>query len=510
MTQGVLPFKYEEEKKSTDLTSLAGLPIYLDLALVSGLFDSLKRRLKVRTSGQGWSDTEIATSLILLNLAGGSCVNDLEILKADQGFNRVLRRVKNGWMSRKERRQEKRRLRKSKEEVCEVPSPSTVFRFLSCFHDKEEETNRRPGVAFIPAPNEHLKALEEINGDLVSFVQRRSPEKEATLDMDATLIETNKYEALYGYGGDKAYQPVNTYWAEQELVLRSEFRDGNVPAGYELLRVFKESLELLPEGVKKVYLRSDSAGYQHDLLKYCAEGKSERFGVIEFAVGADVTPSFKASVAEVGDSDWQPLYRRLDDGRLVKTKQEWAEVCYVPNWVGCSKKSPDYRYLAIREPLWQMEFPGMEQMEFPFPVIKFGDKGRYKVFGLVTNRTVPGGEVIWWSRKRCGKSEEAHSVMKEDLCGGKLPSGEFGENAAWWGLMVLAFNLNSAMKRLVLGANWLNKRLKAIRFCLINLAGRVINRSRKLIVRLLCGHPSNGVLFEARRKILCMADASPG
>jgi len=510
MTQGVLPFKYEEEKKSTDLTSLAGLPLYLDLAYVSGLFDSLKRRLSVRTSGQGWSDTEISTSLILLNLAGGSSVDDLDILKADQGFNRVLRRVKNHWTPRKERRLEERRLRKSKEHVCEVPSSSAVFRFLSCFHDEEEETKRRPGSAFIPAPNEHLKALMGVNGDFVSFVQSRSREKEATLDMDATLVETNKMEALYSYKGFRAYQPLNVYWAEQDMVVRSEFRDGNVPASYDLLRVFKESLNILPEGVKKVCLRSDSAGYQQDLLKYCAEGKSERFGVIEFAVGADVTKSFKEAVASVAEGDWHILYREVD-GKLYNTGQEWAEVCYVPNWIGCSKKSPDYRYLAIREQIRQMELPGMgAQLEFPFPTMEFGDKGRYKVFGLVTNRTVPGEEVIWWCRKRCGKSEEAHSVMKEDLCGGKLPSGEFGENAAWWGLMILAFNLNSAMKRLVLGANWLNKRLKAIRFCLINLAGRVINRSRELIVRLLYAHPSNGVLFEARRKLLCMARAPSG
>jgi hypothetical protein len=72
--------------------------------------------------------------------------------------------------------------------------------------------------------------------------------------------------------------------------------------------------------------------------------------------------------------------------------------------------------------------------------------------------------------------------MKEDLAGGKLPSGKFGENAAWWAIMVLAFNLNSAMKRLVFGGSWLGKRLKAIRFSLIPVAGRVMERSRQLIV----------------------------
>jgi hypothetical protein len=38
--------------------------------------------------------------------------------------------------------------------------------------------------------------------------------------------------------------------------------------------------------------------------------------------------------------------------------------------------------------------------------------------------------------------------MKEDLAGGKLPSDDFGENAAWWWIMILAMNLNSSMKRL--------------------------------------------------------------
>ena len=60
------------------------------------------------------------------------------------------------------------------------------------------------------------------------------------------------------------------YWAEQDLIVHSEFRDGNVWAGSEQLRVFKEALALLPAGVSKVYLRSDTAGYQHDLMRYCA------------------------------------------------------------------------------------------------------------------------------------------------------------------------------------------------------------------------------------------------
>jgi len=64
----------------------------------------------------------------------------------------------------------------------------------------------------------------------------------------------------------------------------------------------------------------------------------------------------------------------------------------------------------------------------------------------------------------CGKSEEAHGGKKNDLTRRKLPSGSFGENAAWWWCMALAFNLSSLMKNLVLRGEWTKKRMKAIRY----------------------------------------------
>jgi hypothetical protein len=171
----------------------------------------------------------------------------------------------------------------------------------------------------------------------------------------------------------------------------------------------------------------------------------------------------------------------------------------VPTWAGLSKKSPNYRFLAIRELLQQKEFPGMEA-QLPFPTMNWGEK-KYKLFGLVTNRDLPGDELIWWSRERCGKGEEMHAIMKHDLAGGHLPSYHFGANAAWWEIMVLAFNLNSLMKRLALPEGWEPKRLKALRFSFINLAGRVMIHSRQLIVRLSKSHPAYQLLLEVRRRI---------
>ena len=495
MPQGVLSYKYEEEQHTSGMTALAGLPVYLDLASVLGLGDHIRTHLQVKA--RGWTDEQMILSLILLNLVGGDCVDDLRILEKDEGFSKVLSRVETKGLTRRERRAQERRWRK--EQHRSVPSPSALFRYLRAFHDPLEEKKREKGKAFIPAPNEHLSGLARVNRDFVASVQKRRPCTDATLDMDATLVATEKADALFSYERYRAYQPFNVRWAEQELMLHTEFRDGNVPAGFEQLRILKEALAMLPEGVKNVYLRSDTAGYQHDLLRYCEKTNHSRFGRIEFAIGADVTKEFKKAVAEA--EAWKPLMKELD-GEMVTTGKEWAEVCFVPAAICHSKKDPTYRYLATRELMHQPELPGMEdRVELPFQTLTMEAK-RYKIFGIVTNRDTEGNELVNWLHKRCGKSEEAHSIMKEDLAGGRLPSADFGANAAWWGIMILAFNLNAAMKQLALGGSWVTKRMKALRFSLISLPGRVMSHARELVIRLAKDHPSLKILLDTRQRIM--------
>ena len=448
MTQGMLPFQYEVEKRSDGLTSMGGLPSYFEFSSVMGLCGAIRRHVQVRSGCQGWTDEQMLISLVLLNLAGGECVDDLRVLEGDEGLRRIVIGLEGQGLTRAQRHEIQRRWRKEKKRA--FPSPTAMLDYLKLYHDNEWDSMRRPHEAFIPPRSQALCSLAKVNGEFISSVQKRSPQETATLDMDATVVETHKKEALWSYKKCQAYQPLNVYWAEQDLILHTEFRDGNVPANFDLLRLFKESLGFVPQGVRSVYLRSDAAGYQEDLLKFCAEAKSERFGQIEFAIGAPVNAEFKKAILEVEESSWRPLTKSVN-GKLVDTNQQYAEVCFVPAWVGHTKHGPEYRFLAVREPLEQQILPGMEkQMCLPFPTMNLANV-QYKITGLVTNRTLPGDEVIQWYRERCGKSEQAHSIMKEDLAGGKFPSGLFGVNAAWWHAMILAFNVNSAMKRLVLG-----------------------------------------------------------
>ena len=508
MRQGVLPFQYAGERNDKGMTAFAGLGLYLDALHAAGLPALADREIGMRDA-QGYRDGQMLTALVLLNLAGGDGVGDVEVLEQDDGLGALMRRAEQYGQGRQEQQAQEHRWRKARTRT--FPSQSAIFRYLAAFHDETQEERRTgPGapLAFIPASNPALQGLRRLNQHFVAWVQSIHPERTATLDMDATLIETAKREALFGYKGSKAYQPLQVYWAEQGLLLDSEFRDGNVPAGHEQLRLLQENLAALPGGVEDAQLRSDTAGYQQDLLLYCGEGKDPRFGVMPFAVGADMTEALRQAVGQTPAEAWHPLEEKKDWGTKT-TGQEWAEVCFVPHWVGHTERRGTYRYVAVREPVRQSILPGMEG-QLPFEALTMENGVAYKVTALVTNRDLPGDELLRWYRGRCGKSEEVHSVLKSDLASGRLPSGSFGENAAWWAVSVLSANLHSAVKRLALGDSWARKRLKAVRYGLINMAGRVIEHGRQLIIHLRPAHPGFTALVAGRGRLLALAAAPPG
>ena len=76
--------------------------------------------------------------------------------------------------------------------------------------------------------------------------------------------------------------------------------------------------------------------------------------------------------------------------------------------------------------------------------------------------------------------------------------------------MILAHNLNTAMKRLVLGEDWATKRMKALRFRLIGLPGRVVRHARKLIIRLGAGPEALETIVNARAAIRALACGPAG
>jgi len=212
MRQGLLPFQYEVEKKLGGMTALAGLPAYVELSHALGLGRLISKHVKAHGTSQGWTDEQIVTTLVWLNICGGECVDDLRILEADEGLCRFLREVEDYGRTSSQRRALKKRWRIVR--LRTIPSPTAVLDCLRLFHDKDQEELREPHKAFIPRLTEPLRGLVKAMGDFIAVLQRWSPRKTATLDMDATLVETYKRQSLYCYKKHKAYQPLNVYWFE--------------------------------------------------------------------------------------------------------------------------------------------------------------------------------------------------------------------------------------------------------------------------------------------------------
>jgi hypothetical protein len=66
------------------------------------------------------------------------------------------------------------------------------------------------------------------------------------------------------------------------------------------------------------------------------------------------------------------------------------------------------------------------------------------------------------------------------------------------------------MKRLALDKRWARTRMKALRFHLIGLPGRVVSHARKLIIRLGGGAEVLATLLDARRAIRALAQGPAG
>jgi|HubBroStandDraft_1064217.scaffolds.fasta_scaffold55354_2 hypothetical protein len=498
-----IPIKLEVDPTRCLTTAFAGIMPYLDLWNALGMPATVDKRVSICGS-QGWLDRQVVQSLLLLNLIGGDCVTDVDKLEDDAGLRAMVRAGEFSGMSREQRSNALKRFRGGRSRT--FPAATQIYSFLEACHNEADEAKRVEGKAFIPASNEHLKSVRVLNTALVARLQERRPQKAATLDCDATLVPTENQSALFCYKGYRAYQPYNVWWAEQQVVVHSEFRDGNVPAGWNILPVLKEAVAALPAGVEQVFMRQDTAAYQTDVMAWCERAKEHpEYGRILFTISADVTATLRGEIGKV--TNWSAEYVTRN-GKQVLTGREWAELMYVPEAQALlTDIFEPFRYIVVRERLGDqlrlLDVDGPSQQTdkltgLPFPTMTMGNVA-YKIGAMVTNRRNEGAaELIRWHYGRCGKSEEAHSIMKEDFSGGQMPSSKFGANAAWWALMILSMNFESMLKRLVLGDAYVSRRMKAIRHALINTAGRIVHHSRQYCLRV--SHDFHNWLASLREK----------
>jgi len=444
--EGEFLFEIDETPLEETLTSYGGLPLFLRAARSLGVPASVRRHLSLKKRNKGLDEAAYVESFLALNAVGGECLDDFAVLREDVGLAAML-----GY---------------------DPPSPEAARQFLYSFHDEDRIEQARQQqldlkrASIIPGESEALAGLAAVNRDVVGELGRRSADQKiATVDLDATIIESHKRQAQPTYQGTTGYQPLLALWAEMDVVLADQFRDGHTPAIQEPLAVAQRAFDALPETVNEYYFRGDAACYENDLLDWLRdeERASGPRGRIGFAVSAPLMAPLKAAIEELDESAWEP-YREESQARW-----ECAVVPWAPQESG--KREP-LRYIALRVTKKQRElFAG-------------GSERRHYAVATNSLQREPR-RVLEWHRDKAGSIEALHDVLKNELAAGVLPCGRFGANAAWLRLSVLTHNVLTAMKRLALPPELLRARPKRLRFLVFQQPGKFVSHARRLTLRLL-------------------------
>lgn len=152
------------------------------------------------------------------------------------------------------------------------------------------------------------KGWAVLGGRQLAHIARAKTQTQATLDCDASLFGSRCRTAQMSYKGERGWMPMLAFWAELDLVVHEEFRQGAVAPQSDALLFLRESVAQLPDSIRQVYVRSDSAWYQRDVLDYCQDNG---YG---FAVTADKDEAVVAALSLMNEADWQRINVPPDSG----------------------------------------------------------------------------------------------------------------------------------------------------------------------------------------------------
>ncbi len=400
--------------------------------------DLIAANLSLKQRNRGFTEAQFIETLVLLQTAGGDCPEDLSLLDCDPCLRRGL-----GYA---------------------LPKLSAVRVFLDRFHDESLAAlrpEREQQKSFILPSRQAVSGLQAVQAGLVGRIARLYADQEralrmATIDQDATIIESHKRSALPHYEGGRGYQPMVAVWAEADLVVADEFRDGNVPARQAPLTCARMAFAALPPPIQERYFRGDSACHENELLGWLKhpDRAREPGGRIGFAVSAVMSPDLAKALAKVSEKQWA-TYATETDG----TRRQWTEVDFVPGEPGEKNDRQPLRYVGLRLLKAQGSL--------------FADGSDRHHYAVITNLDWAGDRLLKWHREKAGTVEHVHDEVKNGLGGGHMPSQHFAVNAAWFKLALLAYNLASAIKGLCFGPEERTARFKRYRLMTVQLAGRM-------------------------------------
>ena len=390
----------------TDATAWGGVAAMYQLACTVGLVASLDEKVHVLKIHKPYHESDHIMSIALNALAGGTCLEDLELRRKDQAFMNALGAER-------------------------IPDPTTAGDFTRRFADEAAVLNL-------------MEAINAVRPGIWSELPAKERRK-AVIDTDGTLAPTTgeRKEGMgLSYKGVWSYHPLVVSLANTREALYLVNRPGNSVSHEGAAAYMDRAVALVRGSFQKVWLRGDT---DFSLTTHFDRWTTER---VNFVFGFDAMPNLVEIADGLEEKRWKPLVRRAKHvcqgkrrrGRanvkegIVKEKgyknirlqsEEVAEFSYRP-----SKCARDYRVVVVRKNV------SVEKGE----AVLFDD---IRYFFYITNdTTMSARQVVRFINGRCDHENDIEQ-LKNGINAMRMPSGDLYSNGAYMVMAALAWNLKA-------------------------------------------------------------------
>ncbi len=415
-------FTVEVAADGEGLVSHAGTALLAQIADRTGFSRALSERLAtMKERRSGHNPGQVVRDLAVMLADGGECVSDLGGLRDQEAL------------------------------FGTVASNATAYRVI------ERIASER----------------ELLDGLRVAHAQARAhawklgvkPER-VTIDLDATLItaHSEKDGATGNFKGGFGFQPIMAYLDESGEALAGTLRPGNAAANSatDQIAVAEDALDQIPlDHIEEVeiLLRTDSAGAAHELVDWARDGR------VAFSVGFDLTEPVRGAILALPEDSWVPA---LDHDGSERSNGQVAEITELIDLSGWPERS---RLICRRE----RAHPGAQ--------LSFTDHDGHRFQVFLTDQNDHDIAALEHRQRQRAHAED-HIRNDKDTGLAKLPFRDFQMNQVWLQLVLIAHDLISWTKTLLLDGELAKACPKRLRHRLLHTAARLAFHGRRARLKL--------------------------
>jgi len=331
------------------------------------------------------------------------------------------------------------------------PDPTTLRRFLVRFAHEGLDS--------------FLKLHEGLSRRMI-----RSPRK-IILDLDSTVLTVygRQEGAEVGYNpkkrGRPSYHPLLCFEGITRDIWDGSFHPGNVHSASVAQELLGRAFLKIPASVREIRVRADNAFFDHKIIEFLKQRRV-----------------FYAIVAKLS----QPVKARLGGLRFRQVSGETfaAEFWYQPQRWKASERFIVIRRPVPEEPSWQLSLFQMRGFTYQ---------------AIVTNLALTPYRV-WRFYNDRAEAELVIRELKEAYSLGKIPTGIWKANVAYFHLVLFAYNLLNWFKRFCLPETYNRHSLQTIRRDLLAIPGELVRPQGIPTIRLPASYPHRDLFLKTLKQ----------